>query len=145
MFAVKSEIPKSLGYRFPAEWEKHDATWLSYPHNEVSWPGKIHAIFPYYHQFIKEIASGETVNINVLNGDMEKQVHTELRNYGVDMGNIRLHLHPTNDAWCRDHGPAFLTSKVSQEPKAVINWKYNGWGNKYPAELYPDPIGNRQA
>ena len=58
--------PAELGYRFPAEWEKHAGTWLSYPHNEASWPGKIHTIFPFYHEFIRNLAKGEMVNINVI-------------------------------------------------------------------------------
>jgi agmatine deiminase len=126
--------PKKLGYHFPAEWEKHNSTWLSYPHNEVSWPGKIHTIFPYYHEFIKEIAKGELVNINVLEESMHLKVHHELEQAGVDMKQIRLHLHPTNDAWCRDHGPAFVINKKLKR-KAVVSWKYNGWGGKYPADL----------
>ncbi len=57
--------PKESGYWFPAEWEPHKATWLSYPHNEASWPGKIHTIYPYYHEFVKVISSSEEVHINV--------------------------------------------------------------------------------
>jgi agmatine deiminase len=51
------------------------------------------------------------------------------------MENIRIHIHPTNDAWCRDHGPAFVINPSAAKPKAIVSWKYNGWGGKYPAEL----------
>jgi len=127
--------PRELGYHFPAEWERHAATWLSYPHNEASWPGKINTIFPYYHRFIKELSKGETVNINVTDHEMFDRVTISLSEAGVNMHNIRLHLLPTNDAWCRDHGPAFVLNPDAEKPKAIVNWKYNGWGGKYPAEL----------
>jgi agmatine deiminase len=127
--------PRESGYRFPAEWIKHASTWLSYPHNEASWPGKIHTIFPYYNRFIKELAKGETVNINVIDQDMMDKVREELIKIESRMENIRLHIHPTNDAWCRDHGPAFVVNPSSPQPKAIVSWDYNGWGGKYPAEL----------
>ncbi|MBN2481167.1 MAG: agmatine deiminase family protein [Bacteroidales bacterium] len=127
--------PRSLGYRFPAEWEKHASTWLSYPHNELSWPGKIHTIFPYYHQFIRELVKGEKVNINVTDQTMLEHVRKALEDACVDMQQIRFHLNPTNDAWCRDHGPAFLVKNGSEIPKVIVNWEYNGWGGKYDAEL----------
>ena len=75
--------PAELGYRFPAEWEKHAGTWLSYPHNEASWPGKIHTIFPFYHEFIRNLAKGEMVNINVISQVMQNQVEEALNAFGV--------------------------------------------------------------
>jgi agmatine deiminase len=130
-----STTPLKLGYVFPAEWTRHKSTWLSYPHNEASWPGKINTIFPYYHRFIREVSKGELVNINVTGTDMLETVRKALMHEGVNMANIAFHIHPTNDAWCRDHGPAFVINKAHSEPKAIVNWNYNGWGGKYPAEL----------
>ena len=127
--------PRELGYYFPAEWEKHKATWLSYPHNENSWPDKIHTIFPYYHQFVKEVAKGELVHINVLNDEMANHVIAELNKIGVNMANIHCHPFPTNDAWCRDHGPAFLVNPNAAQKKIIVNWEHNAWGGKYPYEL----------
>lgn len=144
--ATINSTPRELGYRFPAEWEKHTSTWLSYPHNETSWPGKIHTIFPYYHQFIKELAKGELVNINVVDESMYNHVWQELLENGVVMDQIKLHIHPTNDAWCRDHGPAFLIKSDAPAKKIIVNWKYNGWGGKYPAEkdtVIPTLIGKK--
>jgi agmatine deiminase len=146
MTAKNPGTPRELGYRFPAEWEPHAATWLSYPHNETSWPGKIHTIFPYYHSFIKALAGSETVNINVLDEAMGHNVFRSLEEAGTDMRNIRLHLMPTNDAWCRDHGPAFVINPGAVYPKAIVNWNYNGWGGKYPAGLdttIPSRIGEK--
>ena len=128
------KTPKELGFYFPAEWVKHASTWLSYPHNENSWPDKIDTIFPYYNQFIKEVAKGEIVNINILDSAMKKRVERELREIGVDMSKIVFHNFKTNDAWCRDHGGAILLNKDGQK-RALVDWDYNAWGGKYPAEL----------
>jgi agmatine deiminase len=135
MSPEKSPTPAELGYHFPAEWERHSATWLSYPHNEASWPGKMHTVFPDYHKFIQVLATAETVNINVLDPEMHSRVFEVLTATGVNMQNIRLHRLPTNDAWCRDHGPAFVINSHARIPKAIVNWNYNGWGSKYPSEL----------
>jgi len=146
MTDLSKPTPAELGYRFPAEWEKHTATWLSYPHNEASWPGKIQTIFPYYHEFIRRLVAAEKVNINVLHPEMEDQVQNALHEAGVNMENLRFHVLPTNDAWCRDHGPAFVVNPSAAHPKAIVNWQYNGWGGKYPAELdttIPARIGNK--
>jgi len=135
--ADSMKTPKDLGYYFPPEWHRHAATWLSYPHNEASWPGKIETIFPFYHAFIREISRGERVNINVTDGAMEQRVREELDRIGVDPARISLYRHSTNDAWCRDHGPAFLLSRQPdlRPGKVIVDWEYNAWGNKYPHEL----------
>lgn len=128
------KTPKELGYFFPSEWYKHQSTWLSYPHNENSWPDKIHTIFPSYNLFIKELAKGELVNINILNEEMLKRVNSELNAIGVNMANVCFHMFKTNDAWCRDHGPAFLINE-HEKKRAIVDWDYNAWGDKYPYDL----------
>jgi agmatine deiminase len=125
------QTPKSLGYSFPAEWAPHAATWLSWPHKEASWPGKLQAIYPVYAQFVKEVSQGELVNINVNDAAMQATATRWLTGAGVDLARVRFHLHPTNDAWCRDHGPAFVTNPATGQ-KAVVKWNYNAWGEKYP-------------
>src|SRR5215470_8189330 len=124
--------PKDLGYYFPAEFEPHVATWLSWPHKEASWPGKIHTIYPYYCQFIKELTKGEKVCINVNDDAMKKFAGDQLMRAEVDLAKIEFFLHPTNDAWCRDHGPAFLVNPHAAAKKIIVDWNYNAWGNKYP-------------
>lgn len=121
-------------FHMPAEWATHRATWLSYPHNENSWPGKIETIFPSYNLFIKTLAEDEEVHISVLDQKMADEVSAVLRGIGADMKNVFLHQFKTNDAWCRDHGPAFLVDE-SGKCAAMVNWRYNAWGGKYPAEL----------
>jgi agmatine deiminase len=124
--------PKELGYYFPAEFAKHDATWLSWPHKEASWPGKIKTIYPVYAQFIKLLAEGEKVNINVVDEVMKQEVLRYLKEVSADLGNINFFMHPTNDAWCRDHGPAFLINSKAEQKKVIVDWGYNAWGGKYP-------------
>ncbi len=126
------KTPKDLGFIFPAEWEKHESTWLSYPHNENSWPDKIETIFPSYNQFIAELSKGEKVNINIQDQKTQDLVTAQLQEIGTKMENIFFHHFRTNDAWCRDHGPAFVL-KANQ--KAIVNWDYNAWGGKYPCDL----------
>lgn len=127
--------PKELGYYMPAEWAKHEATWLTYPKNPDSWPGKIETIYPSYHLFVKTLAEGERVHINVDDERMLAHVQGELERIEVNMQNINLHIIPSNDAWCRDHGPAFLLHRNDKAKRAMVNWNHNAWGGKYPYEL----------
>lgn len=123
--------PKDQGYFFPSEFAKHTATWLSWPHKEASWPGKIETIYPIYSEFIKKVAEGEKVNINVVDSVMKDKAISHLQSVDADFSNINFFVHPTNDAWCRDHGPAFLVNPIEKK-KMVVDWGYNAWGGKYP-------------
>jgi agmatine deiminase len=142
---MSSSTPKASGYYFPAEFHQHVATWLSWPHKEASWPGKIHTIYPYYSQFIKELVKGEDVCINVRDEAMKTFAVSCLEREGVDMSRVRFFFHPTNDAWCRDHGPAFLINPQAAQKKVIVDWNYNAWGNKYPPfdldDVIPTLIG----
>lgn len=139
--------PKKLGYYFPAEFAPHSATWLSWPHKEASWPGKISRIYPYYAQFIKAVSEGEKVNINVNDEAMKSFAVECLEQADVDLTKISFFLHPTNDAWCRDHGPAFLINPKADHKKIIVDWGYNAWGNKYPPydldDVIPTLIANQ--
>lgn len=137
---------KQQGYFFPAEFHPHVATWLSWPHKEASWPGKIDAIYPYYSQFVKYLAESELVRINVADEAMKAAATAHLQKAGVQMDKVEFFLHPTNDAWCRDHGPAFLINPTAAEKKVIVDWGYNAWGGKYPPfdkdDVIPTLIGN---
>ncbi|MGK6350870.1 agmatine deiminase family protein [Parapedobacter sp. DT-150] len=132
--------PQALGYRFPAEWYPHRATWLSWPHKEASWPGKLETVFGPYCQFIKEVSAGEQVCINVADAAMEASATTHLLHAGVDLSRVTFYHHPTDDAWCRDHGPAFLINPDADTKKIIVDWGYNAWGNKYPPYEQDDVI-----
>ena len=92
-------------------------------------------IFPFYNRFIKELSLWEQVCINVRNEALRDRVTRDLVMLDVDLANITLLIHPTNDAWCRDHGPAFLVNPAAKDPKIIVSWKYNAWGNKYDHDL----------
>ncbi len=132
--------PSQNGYFFPAEWHPHKATWLSWPHKEESWPGKIESIYTPYSNFVKTIAEAEDVCINVKSTSEQNRAANHLLTVGADMSRIRFYIHPTNDAWCRDHGPAFLINPGSDVPKMIVDWGYNAWGNKYPPYDLDDVI-----
>jgi agmatine deiminase len=142
----RSLTPKQLGYVFPPEWAQHEATWLSWPHKEESWPGKIEKIYPVYSQFVKLLAESEKVRINVNHEAAKATAINHLEKAGADLTQVEFFLHPTNDAWCRDHGPAFLVNPNADQKKAIVDWNYNAWGNKYPPfdldDVIPTLIGN---
>lgn len=140
-----NQTPKQLGYYFPAEFAPHEATWLSWPHKEASWPGKIHTIYTSYSEFIKELTKGEIVRINIADESMKSFAVAELEKESVDLSKVEFFYHPTNDAWCRDHGPAFLINPNADQKKVIVDWGYNAWGNKYPPfdldDVIPTLIG----
>ncbi len=142
---LDQQNPKQSGYYFPAEFGPHEATWLSWPHKEASWPGKINTIFPFYAEFVREISKSEKVKINVTDEAMKSFAQQHLTEAETDLSQVEFFFHPTNDAWCRDHGPAFLINPGAQQKKLIVDWGYNAWGNKYPPfdldDIIPTLIG----
>jgi agmatine deiminase len=142
----KKNFPNTSGFHFPAEWARHTATWLSWPHKEASWPGKLGLIYHKYCEFIKILAEGELVRINVVDEQMAAFAKQQLQVVGADLSKIEFFEFATNDAWCRDHGPAFLINAATKE-KAIVDWGYNAWGDKYPPydldDVIPTKIGER--
>ncbi len=114
----------------PPEWCKHEATWLSWPVNQETWPKHIlEEMLPQYTSFISELSQVEKVRINV-EESLRENVFTILdKVLGLRIENVEFFDHPTNDSWVRDHGPDFL---VNQREKLILNWGYNSWGEKYP-------------
>ena len=124
--------PKQQGYFFPPEWHPHRATWLTFPHNEASWQGnKRQQMYSQYVAFIKAISQGEKVCLSVHSEAVKQLAITELVKGDVDLAQIEFLLTPTNDAWCRDHGPAFLINPQTNK-RLVLDWGHNAWGGKYP-------------
>jgi len=124
-----SPTPTTLGYRMPAEWEPHAATWLSWPRREgISFPGAYDRVVPTLRAMVEALLESEPVNINVGNGAHEAGARAVLK--GLPNERLTFHSIPTNEPWCRDHGPVFVTRDA--EPRlAVIDWDYNAWGGKY--------------
>ncbi|HEX3818233.1 MAG TPA: agmatine deiminase family protein [Chthoniobacterales bacterium] len=137
------KTPAALGYRMPAEWEPHAATWLSWPRREgISFPDSYDHVLPTLRTMVAALLDSEPVNINVCNGAHEAEARAAL----ADLPNERLTYHeiPTNEPWCRDHGPIFLTREA--DPRlAVVDWDYNAWGGKYPPCDLDDVVPTRVA
>ncbi|MXN90566.1 agmatine deiminase family protein [Flavobacterium sp. Sd200] len=142
-----ANTPKQLGYHFPAEFEPQRALWLSWPHKEASWPGKLHTIYKPYCEFILQVSRHQKVCINVADTAMQQFAVAEIEKFaplvqGAKLSEISFYHHPTNDAWCRDHGPAFVVNRTTSE-KAIVDWGYNAWGDKYPPYDLDDVIPTR--
>jgi agmatine deiminase len=135
--------PASLGYRMPAEWKPHAATWLSWPRREgISFPGAFDRVLPTLRRMVQALLASEPVCINVCNGAHEAEALAVLE--GLSLERLTFHHVPTNEPWCRDHGPIFLTRE--KDPRlAIVDWDYNAWGGKYPPcdldEVVPTRIG----
>ncbi len=130
----ETKPPGALGYRMPAEWEPHAGTWLSWPRREgISFPGAFDRVLPALRRMVEVLLTSERVCINVCNGAHEAEAFKILE--GLPQERLTFHRIPTNEPWCRDHGPIFLTRQ--DEPQlAIIDWDFNAWGGKYlPCEL----------
>ncbi|MGB8353107.1 MAG: agmatine deiminase family protein [Chthoniobacteraceae bacterium] len=128
----KTLTPAKMGYRMPAEWEPHKATWLSWPHRDgISFPDSYDQIPPVLAKMVDALADSEAVCINVHDGKEEEDVRNQLKKANARIDHVQfLHI-PTNEPWCRDHGPIFLVR--NKEPRvAIVDWDYNAWGWKYP-------------
>ena len=125
-----TETPAALGYRMPAEWEQHAATWLSWPRREgISFPDSFDRVLQALRAMVEALIESEQVCINICNGAHEAEARAVLD--GLSMERITFYRIPTNEPWCRDHGPIFLTRNA--DPRlAIVDWDYNAWGGKYP-------------
>lgn len=124
-----SSTPSALGYRMPAEWEAHDATWLAWPHNTETWPGKrLAQVGGIYLQMLEALLPHEKVHVLVNDEREEKRVRNLIKKIGSKARNLETHEVFTADAWIRDYGPTFVTGARG---KAWCKWIFNAWGGKY--------------
>jgi agmatine deiminase len=140
-----SPSPTAQGYRMPAEWEPHEATWLSWPRPDgISFPDSYERVVPTLAAMVHALHSSEKVFINVCDAEHEALVRTHLAKAHAYSDHVTFFHIPTNEPWCRDHGPIFLTRK--ETPKmAIVNWGYNAWGWKYPPFEDDDAVPTRVA
>jgi len=132
--------PRELGYRLPAEWERHDATWVAWPHNPDDWPGKFQAIPWLYAEIVRLLSRGELVHILVNDAKAEARARSILRRAGAHVDRVSFHPWPTNRVWTRDSGPIFIRNVEGQ--LAVTNWQFNAWA-KYQDWQLDDQIPGR--
>jgi agmatine deiminase len=140
--AERVETPAALGYRMPAEWEPHVATWFTWPRREgISFPDKYDTVPPVYAQLIREIGEAEEVNINVWDAEAARSVRDLLLKLKTPLENVRFHPFPAYEPWCRDHGPIFVVRECEgRRERGIVDWAYNAWGNKYPPYDLDDAI-----
>jgi agmatine deiminase len=129
------------GFRMPAEWEPHAATWIGWPHNKRDWPGKFAPIPWVYGEIVRKLAPGEIVRILVNSGAHESQARRVLTACGVDLGRVEFLPFPTNRGWTRDFGPIFVRNEAEV---AIARFHFNAWA-KYPDWKKDDKIPERAA
>ena len=138
--------PRELGYRMPAEWQRHQATWIAWPHNRSDWPGKFEAIPWVYAEIVRHLSKVEDVNIVVSNREERAAARTVLSRSHADLKRIKFHAWPTDRVWTRDSGPIFIRRSAEADQIAITNWRFNAWAKysdwKHDNEL-PDLIGNK--
>lgn len=113
----------------PAEWERHEATWLTWPHDERHWPGRFENIPSVWARIVKELEIGEDVHIFIHDDETNESAHKALAEAGVVGACVKFHRAENNFSWTRDHGPIFL--KNSQGDRVIIDWLYNAWGGQW--------------
>ena len=125
----------------PAEWEPHAATWLSWPRREgISFPDSYDRVLPTFREMVAALTTSEPVCINVSNGAHEAEARAVLD--GLPQECMTFYTIPTNEPWCRDHGPIFLTRE--EDPRlAIVDWGHNAWGGKYPPFDLDDAVPTR--
>jgi agmatine deiminase len=145
--------PAALGYRMPAEWEPHAATWLAWPHYHGDWPGKFEPISWVYAEIIRNLAKHERVELIVNNAAAARQARRVLDRAEALSDNIRFHHWPTNRVWLRDSGCIFLQcgagalareKPVTSNSCLALKFRFNAWA-KYSNWRYDESIGSLMA
>jgi agmatine deiminase len=143
---ANTATPAEIGFSMPAEWERHEATWLGWPHNQADWPGKLDAIRWVYGEMVRKISPGELVCILVRHQAEQKLATSHLRRAGCDLQNVRFIVHPTNRGWMRDSGPIFVRKIIGRDaaprrPRtarravpttetAIVQFHFNAWARQ---------------
>jgi agmatine deiminase len=150
--------PAQLGYRMPAEWEPHEATWIAWPHNKEDWPGKFAPIPWVFTEIVRHLSKVETVFLVVSDGATRRKVADRLDRQGVDVDKVRFFKAETNRVWLRDSGPTFVvrdggSAEAAPEGSAenmpsgrlaLVDWKFNAWA-KYDNDQKDKDIPRRIA
>lgn len=137
-----ARTPRQSGYRMPAEFAPHAATWIAWPHNPNDWPGKFQPIPWVYADIVRHLASVEDVHILVNDASAQRRAQGVLKRAGANLGRVHFHQWQTNRVWTRDSGPIFLRNGNGET--AITNWKFNAWA-KYDDWQHDDQIPTRVA
>lgn len=123
--------------RWPAEWERHDATWIAWPHHEPDWPGKLGAIPWVYAEIVRALHTHERVEILCHDDSVRASASAALEAHGINAGGYRLHIVPSDRVWLRDSAPTFVWTEGRVE---LVNWRFNGWA-KYENHERDEKVG----
>jgi agmatine deiminase len=115
----------------PAEWSEHKATWLSWPHNQETWPESLEQVQDVWIQVINALSRHEQVNLLVNDSATQQKVSRRLNAQGAATEHVSILQIPTVDVWMRDYGPTFVCRETAPDPLAMNDWIFNGWGGKY--------------
>ncbi|MDP3563454.1 MAG: agmatine deiminase family protein [Methanoregula sp.] len=129
----EGDTPRNRGFHMPAEWEPHDAVWLSWPHNNNTFP-RLSAVEEAYFEFIRAVHTSERVELFVPTAVIHRKVRARLREAGADLSLINLHTSDYSDVWIRDYGPTFLVNRTLKKT-AIVHWDFNAWGGKYEDQI----------
>ena len=144
--------PAQLGFRMPAEWEPHEATWIAWPHNHEDWPGKFAPAPWVYTEIVRVLARHETVNVVVADRAMKRKAADRIEKAGANLDRVRFFRAATDRVWLRDSAPSFVVRDGGPkgvegepaEPVAMVNWKFNAWA-KYDNYHEDKRLGRRIA
>jgi agmatine deiminase len=135
-----AKTPSELGYRMPAEWDQHEATWLAWPHNAEDWPAKFQLIPWLYAEIVRLLAAHERVHMIVEDEKEERRARGILKRAGGALAQVSFHRWPTDRVWTRDSGPIFVRNREGRV--AITNWRFNAWA-KYHDWHLDDQIPDR--
>ncbi len=140
--SAPAATPLELGYRMPAEWEPHAATWLAWPHEPTDWPGKFDAVPWVFADVIKNLTRGERVRLIVSGKAMQKQAAAALRKSEVDLKQVDFVALPTDRSWTRDFLPLFVAKRGRPGKRALgaVKFRFNGWA-RYPNHQRDEAAG----
>ena len=127
------DTPRNRGFHMPAEWEPHEAVWLSWPHNKNTFP-QLPAVEEAYFAFITAIHTSERVEFFVPSAVVHRRVRIRLKETNVDLSRVNLHTVDFSDVWIRDYGPTFVINR-SLKRMAMVRWNFNAWGGKYDDQV----------
>lgn len=143
--ADTTPTPGSQGYRMPAEWERHTATWLAWPHNAEDWPRKFQPIPWVFGEVIRYLSRVEQVHLLVENAAAGRRAKTMLKRAGAHLDAVQTHPWPTDRVWTRDSGPIFVRKTAAgDQGLAITNWRFNAWA-KYKDWQRDDQIPQKAA
>lgn len=127
------DTPRNRGFHMPAEWEPHEAVWLSWPHNKTTFP-KLSAVEEAFFEFVTAIHTSERVELFIPTAAVHRRVKTRLRENQIDLTAVNLHTTEFSDVWIRDYGPTFVINRAMKR-SAIVRWNFNAWGGKYADQV----------